>query len=207
MTADPTPTLPKFAIGSLVWSYNGQPRIVTSMRWTAAMKRSPEDVEAGAATGLPHPDEPDVYGWALDTVDPDDPTCKGGGFEETYRPRVAGESSPGPMWAAHQRRMSLEDRLADFNRLDAARTPGDWVVYYQPVVAATIGGEPWGLIAGPKIVRHGRDWAYRPEDAMMLGSVTELLLLANDQAAEIQRLRKIIDEASKRLNGRKGKAK
>lgn len=97
MTTDPNPSVARFKVGDSVWAFNGQPRIVTGMRWCAAMKRDAEDVAAGIATGLADPDAPDLWGWSLDTVDPDDPSCVGTGFEESYRPRTSGEPSPGAM--------------------------------------------------------------------------------------------------------------
>jgi hypothetical protein len=84
MTTNPIPGMPaRFKVGDLVWSFNGQARIVTRVRWCRAMKRSRRD--------------PTLWGWCLNTVHPDDPKCTGTGFEYTYRDRIPGESSPGLM--------------------------------------------------------------------------------------------------------------
>jgi hypothetical protein len=66
-------TEPRFRVGDAVWALNGEPRIVTGMRWSRSMKRNEDD--------------PDFWGWVLDTVHPDDPECKGTGFEGFYRAR------------------------------------------------------------------------------------------------------------------------
>lgn len=72
----PEPTAPKFKVGDAVTAPNGQPRVVTGMRWDHQY----------LADEAPIPD-PMYWGWVLDTVHPDDPSYEGGGFEEGYTPR------------------------------------------------------------------------------------------------------------------------
>lgn len=59
------PKPPRFKVGDAVFAPNGQPRIITSMRWSMA-----QNVR--------------YWGWSLLTVHPDDPTCIGQGFEDGY---------------------------------------------------------------------------------------------------------------------------
>lgn len=66
------PTEPRFAIGERVVAYNGEPRVVVGMNWTHEMLKEGQV-------------EPMYWGWCLETVHPDDPNCKGTGFEEFYR--------------------------------------------------------------------------------------------------------------------------
>ena len=73
--AIPLPSAPRFAIGDPVWAFNSQPRVVTGMRWG----------QARARRGEPQRQMP--WGWVLDTVHLDDPTCKGCGFEAFYQRR------------------------------------------------------------------------------------------------------------------------
>jgi hypothetical protein len=78
-----TPTPPKFFIGNLVWSSDGRPCIVEYVSWTEVGDRS---------------------GWAVGVADINDPENISLGYEEYYRPRVAGEPSPGSLW--NQRSLS-----------------------------------------------------------------------------------------------------
>lgn len=75
----PTSPAPRWAIGDAVWSYNGEPRVVTGMKWAQAMRRKDE----------PRDHEP-PWCWFIDTVHPDDPSCVGTGDEWTYSKRDAG---------------------------------------------------------------------------------------------------------------------
>lgn len=73
----PAPPPPQFKVGDAVWAFNGEPRIVTGMQWAQAMRRTDQPIDY----------EP-RWCWFLDTVDPDDATCKGCGSEGTYHPRT-----------------------------------------------------------------------------------------------------------------------
>lgn len=73
--AYPLPTPPRFQVGDPVWAPNGEPRVVTGRRWG----------QVQAVHGERQRWQP--WGWVLDTVHPDDPECKGRGFEPHYRLR------------------------------------------------------------------------------------------------------------------------
>lgn len=68
---DPRPG-PLFKVGDRVWAFNGQPRIVTGVRWGHCVPSR----ACGQIT----------WHWWLDTVHPDDPEFKGVGAEENYLP-------------------------------------------------------------------------------------------------------------------------
>lgn len=67
---------PRFAAGDPVTAFNGEPRVVTGVRWghSAPTRGCPEI----------------TWHWWLDTAHPDDPKCKGCGPEEYYTPRAVG---------------------------------------------------------------------------------------------------------------------
>ena len=66
---------PRFRAGDPVWAYNGEPRIVTAVKWDHSQ---------------PTRANPRItWHWWLRTVHPDDPTCIGQGAESTYQPREA----------------------------------------------------------------------------------------------------------------------
>lgn len=73
----PVAPTPRFKVGDPVWAFNGEPRLVTGMSWAQAMRRNDQPI-----------DHEPPWCWFLDTVDPDDPACKGCGPESAYRPRV-----------------------------------------------------------------------------------------------------------------------
>lgn len=67
----PQPTIPMYRVGDKVIAPNGQPRMVTGMKWSHA--RWQKGVHQ-------------TWGWWLDTVDPNDTKCKGCGYESDYAP-------------------------------------------------------------------------------------------------------------------------
>lgn len=69
---DPRPE-PRFKVGDEVWAFNGQPRVVTAVRWDHCVpNRASREI---------------TWHWWLGTVHPDNPECKGAGAEENYLPR------------------------------------------------------------------------------------------------------------------------
>jgi hypothetical protein len=76
MTEESSP--PRFRIGERVWAPNGEPRVVTSMRWCRFI---PPDSDPDESY------ESFPWGWAVGTVHPDDDSVKGEGHERYYELR------------------------------------------------------------------------------------------------------------------------